>query len=177
MTRLTKPVNDSDHISGPEDAAVTLVEYGDFQCPYCGAAFPVIKEIVDRMGNRLRFVFREFPLTEVHEFAEIAAEAAEAAGAQDKFWEMHDTIYENQDDLNVDHLFQWAQSIGLNMERFDRDLRSHRFQGKVHEDFMSGVHSGVNGTPTFFINENRYDGAASFEELLQALNEAETAQP
>lgn len=175
MSRLTKPVDDSDHIQGTEDAAVTLVEYGDFQCPYCGAAYPVIKEIADTMGNRMRFVFREFPITEAHEFAEIAAEAAEAAGAQGKFWEMHDMIYEHQDELDVDHLFQWAQAIGINMERFDRDLRSHRFQGKVREDFMSGVHSDVNGTPTLFINENRYDGPVEFDALIQALEEAQTA--
>jgi protein-disulfide isomerase len=171
---LRLPVSpDRDHIRGPVDAPVTLVEYGDYECPYCGLAHPIVKAVQARMGNRLRFVFRHFPLATVHPFAELAAEAAEAAGAQDRFWTMHDTLYENQQRLDPPALLTYAGAIGLDIERFSDDLESHIFLPKVQEDFMSGVRSGVNGTPCFFINGVRHDGPWDFASLLTAVQLAE----
>ena len=170
---LTVPVSeDRDHTQGPPDAAVTLVEYGDYQCPYCGAADPIVKEVQARMGDRLRFAFRNFPLTTAHAHAEHAAEAAEAAAAQGKFWEMHDLLYENQQRLGDDDLHAYAEQLGLDVEAFDRDLADHVHADRVQEDFMSGVRSGVNGTPTFFINGARHDESYDVETLLAALERA-----
>lgn len=177
MARLSKPVDPADHVLGPDDAPVILVEYGDFQCPYCGAAAPILKQIIKQMGDRLQFVFRHFPLTESHEYAEIAAEASEAAAAQGKFWQMHDTLYSHQDDLDVEHLYEFAQMIDLEMDRFYSDLKNHTYEERVQSDFRSGVRSGVNGTPTLYINGQRYDGPVDKRVLMQALQEAEeTAQ-
>jgi protein-disulfide isomerase len=165
---LTKPVNkERDHIQGPADAAVTLVEYGDYECPYCGAAYPIIKEAQARMGKRLRFVFRNLPITTSH--AEQAAEAAEAAAAQGKFWQMHDLLYENQGRLRDQDLRAYAEKLGLDLERFDKELTEHVHAERIHEDFLSGVRSGVNGTPTFYINGTRHDGSYELEPLLRAL--------
>ena len=167
---LATPVSEErDHIQGPPDAPVTLLEYGDYECPYCGAAYPIIKEVQARMGDRLRFVFRNFPITTSHPHAEQAAEAAEAAGAQGRFWEMHDLLYENQKRLDDDDLRAYGERIGLDLERFDKELAEHVHAPRVREDFMSGVRSGVNGTPTFFINGARYDDAYDVETLLTAL--------
>jgi protein-disulfide isomerase len=167
---LATPVSEErDHIQGPPDAPVTLLEYGDYECPYCGAAYSIIKDVQARMGDRLRFVFRNFPITTSHAHAEQAAEAAEAAGAQGRFWEMHDLLYENQKRLGDDDLRAYAQRIGLDLERFDKELAEHVHAPRVREDFMSGVRSGVNGTPTFFINGARYDDAYDVETLLAAL--------
>jgi protein-disulfide isomerase len=170
---LTMPVaEDRDHIQGPADAAVTLVEYGDYECPYCGAAYPIIKQVQDRMGERLRFVFRNFPITTSHPQAEQAAEAAEAAAAQDTFWEMHDVLYENQTRLGDDDLRAYAETLGLDLELFDKELAGHVHAPRVREDFMSGVRSGVNGTPTFYINGARHDDSYELETLLAALERA-----
>jgi protein-disulfide isomerase len=167
---LTVPVTeDRDHIQGPADAAVTLVEYGDFECPYCGAAYPIVKEVQDRMGERLRFVFRNFPITTSHAHAEQAAEAAEAAAGQDRFWPMHDLLFENQRRLRDQDLHGYAEQAGLDVERFDSELAEHAYAARIREDFMSGVRSGVNGTPTFFINGVRHDGSYEVEPLLAAL--------
>ena len=177
MPKLSRPVDSSDHILGPEDAPVTLVEYGDFQCEHCGAAFPILQRMIQKMGTQLRFVFRHFPLTETHEYAGIAAEAAELAAAQGKFWQMHNEIYTHQDQLDVEHLFEFAQSIGLDLDQFHKDLQQHTYEEKVHAQFMDGVRSGVNGTPTLFINGQRYNGMVELRELSQALEEAaETAE-
>ncbi len=155
---LTMPVTeDRDHIQGPADAAVTLVQYGDYECPYCGAAYPIIKEVQARMGGRLRFVFRNFPIMTSHPHAEQAAEAAEAAASQGKFWPMHDLLYENQKNLRDQDLRAYAEKLGLDVELFDKELSEHVHAERVHEDFMSGVRSGVNGTPTFYINGSRHD--------------------
>jgi protein-disulfide isomerase len=169
--RLTPPVSERDHVIGPPLAAVTLVEYGDYECPYCGAAHPIVKEVRRRLGNGLRFVFRHFPLTRVHPHAERAAEAAEAAGAQGaaKFWRMHDQLFEHQDALEDQHLVMYASEIGLDLELFTRDLRSGVHLPRVREDFLSGVRSGVNGTPTFFINGRRHDGGFDLQSLLGAV--------
>jgi protein-disulfide isomerase len=170
---LTVPVTeDRDHIQGPADAAVTLVEYGDFECPYCGAAYPIVKEVQDRMGERLRFVFRNFPITTSHAHAEQAAEAAEAAAGQGRFWPMHDLLFENQRRLRDQDLHGYAEQAGLDVERFDSELAEHAHAGRVREDFMSGVRSGVNGTPTFFINGVRHDGSYEVEALVAALERA-----
>jgi protein-disulfide isomerase len=170
---LTMPVSeDRDHIQGPAGAAVTLVQYGDYECPYCGAAYPIIKEVQARMGDRLRFVFRNFPITTSHPHAEQAAEAAEAAAAQGRFWEMHDHLYENQQHLRTDDLRSYAEAIGLDVDMFDKELTEHVHADRIHEDFMSGVRSGVNGTPTFYINGARHDDSYDTETMLAAVERA-----
>ena len=166
--------DDRDHIQGPADAAVTLVEYGDYECPYCGAAYPIVKELQARMGDRLRFVFRNFPISTSHPHAEQAAEAAEASAAQGRFWEMHDLLYENQTQLRDQDLHAYAEQLGIDVERFDKDLAEHVHAPRVHEDFMSGVRSGVNGTPSFYVNGARHDDSYDFETLLDALERAAT---
>jgi protein-disulfide isomerase len=170
--QLVLPVGPRDHIRGPKDAPVTLVEYGDYQCPYCGEAHPIVKSLLDLEPNAIRFVFRNFPITTIHPHAELAAEAAEAAGAHGKFWQMHDWIYEHQDSIAQDDLLAAAALLDLDVDRFDADLTGHRYEKKVREDFMSGVRSGVNGTPTFFINGARHDGGYQLEELLAAIEAA-----
>ena len=169
---LTVPVSERDHVAGPDTAAVTLVEYGDYECPYCRAAYPVVKAVQAELGDRLRFAFRNFPITSSHPHARRAAEAAEAAAAQGRFWEMHDHLYEHRDALEDGDLVSYAEELGLDVERFARDLDSHEYADLVQEDFMSGVRSGVNGTPTFFIDGVRYDGASETEALLDALENA-----
>jgi protein-disulfide isomerase len=172
MSRLTIPVGPDDHIQGSENAPVTLVEYGDYQCPYCAKAYVIVKQIQPRLDSQLRFVFRNFPLTQTHPLAELAAESAEAAGVQGKFWEMHDTLYENQPVLSAEKIRAFAQELGLDMECFEDDLATGRFRHRVKSDFMGGVRSGVAGTPTFFINEERYDGSWDEISLLNALRAA-----
>jgi protein-disulfide isomerase len=167
--RLAVPVGESDHAMGPETAVVTLLEYGDYQCPYCGQAYPIIKGLLDRVGRQVRFVFRNFPLSSIHPHAESAAEAAEAAGAQGHFWAMHDLLYQNQEALDGEDLVRYASALGLDESSFVRELTGHVHAGRVREDFMGGVRSGVNGTPTFFINERRYDGPFSLDSLLGAV--------
>ena len=169
--RLTLPVGPRDHLDGNEGAPVTLLEYGDYECPYCGMAHPIVKQIRREMGNRMRFGFRHFPLTRVHPHAQMAAEAAEAAGAQNRFWAMHDMLYQNQQALAPADLLRYAAALYLDVPRFRQDLASHRYLERVREDFTSGVYSGVNGTPTFFINEWRYDGSWDRASLLAALRE------
>lgn len=172
QAHLTLPVSDRDHAQGPDDAPVTLVEYGDYECPYCGQAYLIVQQAQQQLGDRLRFVFRNFPLTSSHPYAEGAAEAAEAAGAQGQFWPMHDLLYENQDALDMPDLERYASQLGLDLDRFNADLRDHRYAERVREDFMSGVRSGVNGTPTFFINGDRYDGSWDVGSLIPALEDA-----
>jgi protein-disulfide isomerase len=173
---LAKPVDQTDHVLGPEDAPVTLVEYGDFQCPHCRAAHFYLKNVLATMGDDMRFVFRHMPLAQIHPMAQPAAEAAEAAGAQGKFWPMHDSIYENQDLLSPALLTRLGQRLGLDMQRFVDDVNSHRFLPKVKEDFMSAVRSGAAGTPTFFINGEQYEGSYDDEALIEALRFAAQAR-
>lgn len=172
MSKLSLPVGERDHIQGPADAPVTLVEYGDYECPYCGQAYPIVQAVQEKMGNRLRFVFRNFPLSELHPHAQHAAEAAEIAGGQGKFWEMHDYLFENQRSLWDNRLKEYAEGLGLDGARFQSDLEAHTYQERVREDFLSGVRSGVNGTPTFFINGQRHDDSWDEETLLAALEAA-----
>jgi protein-disulfide isomerase len=169
---LTNPVSANDHAEGPADAPVTLVEYGDYQCPYCGAAYGIIKSVQKRLGSKLRFVFRNFPLNQAHPMAQLAAEAAEAAGAQGKFWEMHDALFENQDQLGQELVETLVERLQLDAARFEADLEERKFQSRVKHDFMGGVRSGVNGTPGFFINGERYDGSWDEEPLTAALLKA-----
>lgn len=157
-TQLKPSVSNIDHIQGNENALLELVEYGDYQCPYCGKAYPIIKNIQRKMGSDLKFVFRNFPITEIHPQAFIAATAAEAAEMQEKFWEMHDLIYENQKKLTTENLFTLANTLGLNMEHFKRDIQTQTIIERIEDDFESGVRSGVNGTPSFFINGIKYNG-------------------
>ncbi len=170
---LVLPVSEErDHIHGPADAAVTLVEYGDYECPYCGAAYPIVKEVQAQLGERLRFVFRNFPIVTSHPHAEQAAEAAEAAGAQGEFWQMHDLLYERQSRLGDPDLRSYAEELGLDLGRFDAELAGHVHAPRVREDFMSGVRSGVNGTPTFYIDGVRHDDSYDVDTLLAALERA-----
>jgi len=166
---LVLPVGPRDHIRGAHNAPVTLVEYGDYECPFCGQAHLIVMELLRRMGGQVAFVFRNFPLTTMHPHAELAAEAAESAGAQGKFWEMHDTLYENQQALEPEDLAQYAAELDLDFQRFANDLATHAYHQRIREDFMSGVRSGVNGTPTFFIDGVRHDGSWDLETLESAV--------
>ncbi len=173
---LTLPVGERDHAEGPADAPVTLVEYGDYQCPYCGAAYPIVKRLQKEFGRELRFVFRNFPITNAHPRAEWAAETAEAANAQGKFWEMHDFLYENQRLFDDEAVFAaYEAKLHLDVARIAREVAAQAYGARLEEDFSSGVRSGVNGTPTFFINGVRYDGYPEFHPLSVALKEAAKA--
>jgi len=176
MSLLKVPVSPSDHIQGDENAPVTLVEYGDYECPYCGRAYSIVKAVQKHYGPQLRFVFRNFPLTQIHPLAEPAAEAAEFAGSRGRFWEMHDGIYENQGRLSLRLLFELAELQGLPEESLRDASANHEFLPKIRNDLQGGVRSGVNGTPTFFINGVRHDGSHEFEDLVSAIN-ARMLQP
>jgi protein-disulfide isomerase len=175
MSRLTPPLGPGDHTHGSSKAIVTLVEYGDFECPHCGAAYPIVKGIQRAMGPKLLFAYRHFPLSRIHSHAEHAAEIAEAAGEQGKFWEMHDLLFENQEALEDDQLIVYAETLDIDPAWAREALAEGRFEPRVRADFASGVRSGVNGTPTFFINGVRYDGGA--DTLLDALMEATIDAP
>jgi protein-disulfide isomerase len=166
---LMLPRAKHDHIAGPIDAPIALVEYGDYECPYCGEAYSVVKAIQERLGDRLCFAFRNFPLVNSHPHAEHAAEAAEAAAAQGKFWEMHDLLYENQQALEDEDLAAYGKTLGLDVSKLIAEVESDAHLARVRDDFKSGVRGGVNGTPTFFINGARYDGVRDFDEMLAAL--------
>jgi protein-disulfide isomerase len=171
LARLRSSVGARDHSEGVHDAVVTLVEYGDYECPYCGKAYPIVKELQRRLGSELRFVFRHFPLSQIHPHATHAAEAAEAAGAQGKFWKMHDTIFEHQNALDDRYLREYAAQVGLKQDRFNLELTTHMHAARVREDFLSGIESGVNGTPTFFINGIRHDDSWNIDTLEEALRQ------
>ena len=174
---MTPPpaVGARDHVQGSVSARVTLVEYGDFECPGCGQAYPVIKAVQKAFGPNLRFVFRHFPLVASHPHAAMAAEAAEAADAQGKFWAMHDRLFEHQDALEDMDLQRHARKIGLDLERFERDLRTQAYQARVREDAAAGKSCGVRGTPTLFINGVSYAGSVEREALVLALARAALA--
>jgi len=146
------PVRDDDHVAGPENAAITLVAYCDFECPYCGRAYPIIKRLQARLGDRLRFVFRHFPLIHKHPFAQQNAKAAEAADAQGRFWAMHDLLFDHQDALEERDLSAYAGSLDLDVGRFERELVGRVHEERVNRDIRSGRRRRVTGTPTFFIN-------------------------
>ncbi|HEV2971838.1 MAG TPA: thioredoxin domain-containing protein [Pirellulales bacterium] len=169
MATLKIPVTSADHIQGDAHAPAILVEYGDYECPHCGHAYPVVKRIQEHFGKRLSFVFRNFPLNEIHPNAEGAAEAAEFAAAHERFWAMHDGLFENQDVLGQPLLLELAGRLGLSAEALDRALDDGKYTLRVKDDFSGGVRSGVNGTPTFFINGHRHDGSFEFADLVEAI--------
>jgi protein-disulfide isomerase len=171
---LRAPVGAQDHVAGPASAAVTLLEYGDFECPFCKIDASVVQEIRRRLGDRLRFVWRHFPRPE-HPHARHAAEAAEAAAAQGRFWEAHTLLFEHQEALEEQHLVEYAAQLGLDVDRFGVELREHRYAERVQQDVLSGIHSGVHGTPTFFINGVRHEGDRAIGPLLAAIEAAERA--
>lgn len=166
---LQPQVSEKDHIQGSNQAEVTIVEYGDYQCPHCGTAHPTLKRMMAELGDQIKLVFRHFPLAESHPYARAAALTAEAAGMQGKFWEMHDALYENQHYLKEQLFSTLAEQLHLNMEQFQADIKKQAISEKVESDFESGMRSGVNGTPTFFVNGEKFDGGA--EDLLQMLKE------
>ncbi len=157
---LKPSINKNDHVQGNDTTGLIIVEYGDYQCPYCGAAYPILKELMSEFGSQIKFVFRNFPLSEIHQYARPAAIAAEAANLQGKFWEMHDAIYENQEYLNETFLFELAEKVGINILQFKEDIQKTELEEKVNADFESGIISGVNGTPSFFINDKKFEGNA-----------------
>jgi protein-disulfide isomerase len=169
MSTLKLPVSASDHIQGNINAKIILVEYGDYECSYCGDAYPIVKKVQKHFGTELGFVFRNFPLNESHPHAEIAAETAEFAAAHGKFWKMHDLLYENQKHFNLALMLKLAESLNLSATDLEMALKNKTFQEKVKNDFMSGVKSGVNGTPAFYINGVRHDGSFDYADLVQAL--------
>jgi protein-disulfide isomerase len=168
-SKLVLPVAGRDHIQGRIDAPLMLVEYGDYECPYCGEAYPIIKAVQEQLGDRLCFAFRNFPLVNSHPHAQNAAEAAEAAGAQGKFWEMHGILFENQRALEDDDLAQYAVTLGLDAPRLMAELASGAHTARVREDLRNGARDGVDGTPTFFINGVPYDNEPEVEPMLAAL--------
>lgn len=167
---LKPPVGPQDHTQGNPDAPIQLVEYGDYECPFCGQAYWSVKAVQEALGDKILFVFRNFPLAQAHPHALAAAQSAEAAGLQGRFWEMHDVIYEHQDMLDEANLFRFAEALGLDMERFARDFASPEVAKKIRADFLSGARSGVNGTPTFFVNGERYDGSWAPQDFIAALS-------
>lgn len=167
--QLKPEVGGHDHTRGNKKAQLEIVEYGDFQCPACGDAEPLLEEMMDQFNSVLSLTFRNFPLKDAHEFAYGAALAAEAAGKQGKYWEMHDLLFSNQDRLDESHLISLAEKIGLDTAVFEQDLRSRDTVEKIDADFESGARSGVNGTPTFFVNGTRFDGGAA--DLYQIIKE------
>ena len=167
--RLTVPVSQRDHQQGPATAPVTLVEYGDYECPYCGEAYPIVKEIQRRLGDRMRFVFRNFPLTQSHPHAQHAAEAAEAAAVQGKFWEMHDLLFPRQAALDAGHLLAYVRELELDAVRVERELEQEVYRARVRHDIESGLQSGVSGTPMFFINGRRHEEPGDARTLQAAL--------
>ena len=171
MSDLHPPVNEHDHIQGNSAAPLTLVEYADFQCPYCGDAYAIVQELQQRLGDQLRFVFREFPLTDIHEHALHAAQVAEAAAAQDQFWPMHDYLFEHQRALDDRHLMSYAQKLGLDMDKFSTAIDNAAGLKHIQTNLESGERSGVRGTPTFFINGELFQGEWDVAGLLAALEE------
>lgn len=169
---LTVPVSERDHARGPAAAPVTLVMYGDYQCPYTALANRFVGELQEELGERLRLVYRHFPLSDVHPDAERAAEAAEAAAAQGRFWEMHDALFEKQASLRERDLVRYAVGLGLDREQFSNDLTGHAYAGRVAEDLRSGQESGVHGTPTFFINGRRQQAKFDLRGLRREVMEA-----
>ncbi len=168
---LIEPVSKDDHIQGGENAPITLVEYGDYQCPYCGRAYPIIKQVQKNYESKLRFVFRNFPLTEYHPMARAAAVTAEYAGTEGRYWEMHDLIFENQPKLSIEFLLSLAETLKLSPEKLKEAFLNQTFDQKIRKDFLGGVKSGVNGTPTLYINEVRYGGLVDYQSIVSTIDE------
>jgi protein-disulfide isomerase len=171
VSKSILPVKGHDHVQGSIKAPYVLVEYGDYQCPYCGEAHEVVKEIKERLGDKLCFVFRNFPLVDIHEHAEHAAEAAEAAATQGRFWEMHNLLFENQNALEDEDLAAYATELGLDAKRLMADVRSGAHVARIKQDLISGEQNGVNGTPAFFVNDKPFEDEPTAEDLIAALIE------
>ncbi len=169
---LRVPVSEEDWIRGPVDASVTIVEYGDYECPACQRAYREVEKLLESEEGRVRFIFRHFPLIRMHPQALGAALAADAAGRQSKFWEMHSKLYENRGQLGDEHIRGYAQELGLDMDRFIRDIKSKQIEAHIRQQRLEGARSGVNGTPTFFVNGTRYDGDFAHEALAAAVRAA-----
>ncbi|MFL6502597.1 MAG: DsbA family protein [Nitrososphaera sp.] len=173
VRKLTVPVSIGlDHIRGSINAPITIVEYGDYECPYTGGAYPVVKEIMKQFDERIYFVFRNFPLNYIHPHAQHAAEAAEAAAAQGKFWQMHDYLFEHQKALDDAHLFEYAKKVGLDIDKFKKEMSEHVYAPLINKSLKSGIDSGVEGTPTFFINGERYEDSWDLDTLTSFLNKS-----
>ncbi|MFG3686562.1 DsbA family protein [Micromonospora sp. NPDC047740] len=172
--RLRLPVTETDHARGPADAAVTIVEYGDYQCRFCGSAYANLAEVLRQRGDTVRLVYRHFPIANVHPYAESAAEAAEAAGRRGRFWEMHDWLYQHQDQLDPVHLSLGVEQLGLPPDDVDTEVGGHAHADRVRRDFVGGIRSGVTGTPTLFVNDVRHEGGYDVAELLAAVDAAAT---
>jgi protein-disulfide isomerase len=176
LVTLKNPVTENDHSVGPSDAPVTLLEYGNFGCVDCGIVYPQLKEVRKLLGNDLRFVYRHFPSVRTHPQAMRAAEAAESAGAQGRFWQMHDELFTHQNALDDHHLVRYAGRIGIKVEQFESDLAEGVFQKQIEEEYQRSLFDEhITGTPTFYLNSTRYDGAVSTESLLQAIKDADIA--
>jgi protein-disulfide isomerase len=170
VSRLRVPVTEVDHVRGDRGAPVTLVEYGDFQCPHCGAAYRNLQEVLRQRAGTVRLVFRHFPVVNVHPYAEMAAETAEAAAARDEFWAMHDWLFEHQEQLDPVHLSLGVQQVGLDVDEVSGEVNSHAQLDRVREDFVGGVRCGVHGAPTFFVNGVRHDTGYALPDLLAAVD-------
>jgi protein-disulfide isomerase len=166
MATLRTPITKSDHVRGQESAPITFVEYGDYECPHCALAHPIVGRVQLYFGSRMRLVFRHFPMTEIHPHAGIAAESAEFAGAAGRFWDMHDALFANQSSLSLPAIFLIAEQLGLSETALRNALETGQYRSKVRSDFMGGIRSGVNGTPTFFINGVRHDGGYDYASLV-----------
>ncbi len=175
MSKLSIAVNAGDHVQGDLAAGCILVEYGDYECPSCGQAYPIVKKLQRRFAKRLAFVFRNFPLTQIHRWAEPAAEAAEFAGEHGKFWEMHDLLYENQQSLDGALLVELGERLDLSSTQLQAAVAERSYQERVRADFAGGIRSGVNGTPTFFIDGQRHNGPFDFDSLSDAIERALTS--
>jgi len=169
LSRLLLPIRSVDHVHGPEDAPYTLVEYGDYECPDCGRLYVVLRDLQQDIASRLRIVFRQYPLSGIHRHAQQAAEAGEAAGAQGKFWEMHNLLFERQQALRTKDLICYAEELALDVERFRDELENKKYSDRVRADFLAGVQNGVYGTPGLFLNGVRYDGEWGKESLRSLL--------
>ena len=175
MNELTPPVTELDHHRGPLDAPTVLVEFGDYECPDSASVYPVVEQLLAEAGDQLCFVYRHFPLTDIHRRAEAAAEAAEAAAAQGRFWEMHDALYENSPALELQDILSYARELDLEQDRFRGEVRARLYLSRVQLNVESGLQTGVKGTPTFFINGVHYRGGYDVESMLEALKLARTA--
>ena len=172
---LLNPVHQWDHIRGPADAPLTLVEYGDYECPDCGHLYGILQDLQQEFSTRLRLVYRHYPLSGIHKHAEMAAEAAEAAGAQGRFWEMHDLLFQHQDALDEKDLLRYAGQLGLDVDRFHRELKQGSNAERVQQDFIAGVQNGVNGTPGLFLNGVRQPGPFDQPALIALLKSVPSA--
>ena len=161
---------ETEHIQGSIDSPISLIEYGDYECPYTGMAYPIVKEIMKRFKNKIYFVFRNFPLNDIHPHAQHAAEAAEAAAAQNKFWQMHDYLFEHQKALDDGHLLQYAKKTRLDLNKFKKEMAGHVYAPLIEKSLKIGIDHGVEGTPTFLVNSKRYEGSWDLETFSDFLN-------